>query len=63
MTSPQQSAQLEGKHSELVEKYFDDNAQDWSELYGEAKRVNDLVLAARRRPQRQPRSAGHDWPS
>ena len=48
MTSPQQSAQLEGEHIELVEKYFDDNAQDWSELYGEAKRVNDLVLAARR---------------
>ena len=35
-------------HVDLVEKYFDDNAQDWSELYGKAKRVNDLVLAARR---------------
>ncbi len=31
-----------------VEAYFDDTAQDWSELYGKAKRVNDLVLADRK---------------
>ena len=32
-----------------VETYFDDTAQDWSDLYGKAKRVNDLVLAERKR--------------
>lgn len=32
-----------------VESYFDETAQDWSELYDKAKRVNDLVLAARKR--------------
>ena len=33
---------------ELVESYFDENAKDWSDLYGKARRVNDLVLAARK---------------
>lgn len=38
----------ESTHIELVERYFDDNAQDWSDLYGQARRANDVVLAARR---------------
>ncbi len=36
------------EHIGLVETYFDANAEDWSELYRRAQRVNDLVLAARR---------------
>ncbi len=35
-------------HIELVETYFDTNAQSWSDLYRRAKRVNDLVLADRK---------------
>lgn len=33
---------------ELIESYFDENAEDWSDLYQKAKRVNDLVLADRK---------------
>ncbi len=42
------AAPVEGEHIELVERYFDDNAQDWSDLYRSARRANDVVLAARR---------------
>ena len=35
-------------HIELVETYFDTNAQEWSDLYRQAERVNDLVLADRK---------------
>ena len=35
-------------HIDLIETYFDENADDWSDLYGKAQRVNDLVLAARK---------------
>lgn len=38
----------ETERIELVESYFDENAKDWSELYGKAQRVNDLVLATRK---------------
>lgn len=35
-------------HIDLVETYFDDNAGDWSDLYRQAQRVNDIVLADRK---------------
>jgi len=41
-------AAAEAEHIGMVETYFDANAQDWSDLYRKAQRVNDLVLAARR---------------
>ena len=46
--APGASAGPGDPHLSLVEKYFDDNAQDWSDLYGKAQRANDVVLAARR---------------
>jgi len=33
---------------DLVEEYFDANAQSWSELYQRAQRANDVVLADRK---------------
>ena len=38
----------EPAHIDLVETYFDDNAGDWSDLYRQAQRVNDIVLADRK---------------
>ncbi len=35
-------------HLGLVESYFDETAQEWSDLYRRAQRVNDLVLADRK---------------
>ena len=36
-------------HIAKVETYFDENADDWSDLYGKVTRVNDLVLADRKK--------------
>ena len=38
----------EPAHMDLVEAYFDETSQDWSDLYGKATRTNDLVLADRK---------------
>lgn len=37
-----------GRRIELVEEYFDRNARDWSELYEDVQRANDVVLADRK---------------
>jgi len=35
-------------HVQLVESYFDTNAQDWSDYYQKVQQVNDLVLTTRK---------------
>lgn len=42
------SAGCAGSHLGLVESYFDETAQEWSDLYRRVQRVNDLVLADRK---------------
>ncbi len=49
MTQAQSDATSNKPRIDNVATYFDDTAQDWSDLYGKAKRVNDLVLAERKR--------------
>jgi 2-polyprenyl-3-methyl-5-hydroxy-6-metoxy-1,4-benzoquinol methylase len=41
-------AQDGSERIDLVEDYFDANAQSWSDLYSRAERVNDLVLRDRK---------------
>ncbi len=36
------------RHNELVKGYFDDHAKEWSNLYDEAQRINDVVLSDRK---------------
>ena len=48
MSGATQPTKNEGQRIDLVEDYFDQNAQNWSELYKEAQRANDYVLADRK---------------
>ena len=47
MASTQEQSD-DGQRIDLVQEYFDQNAQNWSDLYRDAQRANDYVLADRK---------------